>query len=191
MEFLVEFEVEVPVGTPDAEVEQHQRAESAAAAKLAEDGHLVRLWRRPLVGDGTTAIGLYRADSEAALDGLLAAPPLTDRLRVTVTRHGVGYAGEQNGLMRVVATRIDPDGTLHRRMVDTAQQSDRQLWEDLAARAVGGPVPYRPAPGIIVYHISVDDDVVIAAEHDLIGSLRDLVTAVMALGGELLEQSVR
>lgn len=35
MEFLVEFEVEVPAGTPDAEVEQHQRAESAAAAKLA------------------------------------------------------------------------------------------------------------------------------------------------------------
>jgi muconolactone D-isomerase len=85
MEFLVEFEVEVPVGTPDAEVEQHQRAESAAAAKLAAGGHLVRLWRRPLVGDGTTAIGLYRADSEAELDGLLADLPLADWLRVTVT----------------------------------------------------------------------------------------------------------
>ena len=57
MEFLVEFEVEVPAGTPDAEVEQRGRAESAAAAKLAEDGHLIRLWRRPLLGDGTTAIG--------------------------------------------------------------------------------------------------------------------------------------
>jgi hypothetical protein len=34
----------------------------------------------------------------------------------------------QNRLVRVVVTRIDPDGTLHRRMVDTAQQSDRQLW---------------------------------------------------------------
>ena len=85
MEFLVEFEVEVPAGTPDAEVEQRQRAESAAAAKLAEDGHLVRLWRRPLAGNGTTAIGLYRADSEAALDGLLAALPLGGWLRVTVT----------------------------------------------------------------------------------------------------------
>jgi muconolactone delta-isomerase len=84
MEFLVEFEVEVPAGTPDAEVAQHQRAESAAAAKLAAGGHLVRLWRRPL-GDGTTAIGLYRADSVAALDGLLAALPLADWLRVTVT----------------------------------------------------------------------------------------------------------
>ena len=82
MEFLVEVEVEVPAGTPDAEVEQHQRAESAAAAKLAAGGHLVRLWRRPLAGD---AIGLYRADSEAALDGLLAALPLADWLRVTVT----------------------------------------------------------------------------------------------------------
>jgi muconolactone delta-isomerase len=81
MEFLVEFEVEVPAGTPDAEVEQHQRAESAAAAKLAEGGHLVRLWRRPLAGDGATAIGLYRADSEAELDGL----PLAGWLRVTVT----------------------------------------------------------------------------------------------------------
>jgi muconolactone delta-isomerase len=85
VEFLVEFEVKVPAGTPDAEVEQHQRAESAAAAKLAEDGHLVRLWRRPLVGDGTTAIGLYRADSQAELDDLLAALPLADWLHVTVT----------------------------------------------------------------------------------------------------------
>ena len=86
-------------------------------------------------------------------------------------------------------TRIDPDGTLHRRMVDTARQSDHQLWEDLAARAVGVPVPYRPVPGIAVYHISVDDMVAIAAEHDLAGPLRDLVTAVMVLG-EMLGQSV-
>ena len=85
MEFLVEFEVEVPAGMPDAEVEQRYRAESAAAAKLADDGHLARLWRRPLVGDGTTAIGLYRADSEAELDDLIAALPLADWLRVTVT----------------------------------------------------------------------------------------------------------
>jgi muconolactone delta-isomerase len=85
MEFLVEFEVEVPAGTPHEEVDRRQRAESDAAAKLAEDGHLVRLWRRPLVGDGATAIGLYRAGSEAELDGLLGALPLADWLHVTVT----------------------------------------------------------------------------------------------------------
>ena len=71
MEFLVELEIEIPVGTPRAEVDQHYRAESAAAARLAEDGHLVRLWRRPLVGDGTTAVGLYRADNQTELDFFL------------------------------------------------------------------------------------------------------------------------
>jgi len=85
MEFLVEFELEIPAGTPYEEVQRRQRAESAAAGKLAEDGHLVRLWRRPLVGDGSTAVGLYRADSGAELDGLLGALPIADWLRVTVT----------------------------------------------------------------------------------------------------------
>jgi len=85
MEFLVEFEVEVPAGTADAEVQQRQRAESVAAAKLGADGHLVRLWRRSLIGDGTTAIGLYRAFSQAQLEDLLGALPLADWLRVTIT----------------------------------------------------------------------------------------------------------
>jgi muconolactone delta-isomerase len=85
MEFLVEFEFEAPAGTPDAEVERRQRAESAAAAELAEDGHLVRLWRRPLGGNGTTAIGLYRARDAAELDDLLGALPLADWLRVSIT----------------------------------------------------------------------------------------------------------
>ena len=86
--------------------------------------------------------------------------------------------------MRVIATRIEPDGTMQRSMMDTARQSDRRLWEDLAARAVGVPVPYRPAVGIAVYHVRVDDHVVMAAEHDLAGPLLDLVTGVMALGSE-------
>ena len=85
MEFLVEFEIEIPAGTARAEVDQRYRAESAAAAKLAQEGHLVRLWGRPLVGDGTTAIGLYRAFNQAQLEDLLAGLPLADWLRVTVT----------------------------------------------------------------------------------------------------------
>ena len=32
-------------------------------------------------------------------------------------------------------------------------------------------MPYRPAPGIAVYHVRVDDYVVMAAEHDLAGPL--------------------
>ena len=45
MEFLVEFEVEVPDGTSETEVEQRKRAEAIAAAGLAAEGHLLRLWR--------------------------------------------------------------------------------------------------------------------------------------------------
>jgi len=84
MEFLVEFDLQVPTGTPQSEVRERQKAESAAAAKLADEGHLVRLWRWSRVGDRATAIGLYRADSEAHLDAMLSDLPLADWLRVTV-----------------------------------------------------------------------------------------------------------
>ena len=80
-EFLVEFKVGVPDGTPSAEVEQRTRAEASAAAKLVDDGHLLRLWRR----DATTTLGLYAAASEAELDGLLRALPLADWMQITVT----------------------------------------------------------------------------------------------------------
>ena len=52
VEFLVEFEVHVPPGTSEPEVRDREQAESVAAAKLADEGHLVRLWRRPQVGGG-------------------------------------------------------------------------------------------------------------------------------------------
>ena len=56
-------------------------------------------------------------------------------------------AREQNELVRVVATRVERDGTMQRRMVDTAHWSDGPQWEDLAARALAVPPPYRPVPG--------------------------------------------
>jgi|SRR3954452_16902740 len=84
MEFLVEFQLDIPSAAPEAEVEQRRRAEAVAAAELASEGHLVRLWRRSLVGDGNTAVGLYRAESTAELDGLLANLPLADWMGITV-----------------------------------------------------------------------------------------------------------
>ena len=84
MEFLVEFEVEVPEGISESEVEQRSRAEAFVAARLVDEGHLLRVWRRNAVADDTTAIGLYAADSEAELDGLLGALPLSDWMEVTI-----------------------------------------------------------------------------------------------------------
>jgi muconolactone D-isomerase len=84
-EFLVEFDLQVPTGTPASEVSAREQAESAAAATLADEGHLVRLWRWPRADDGVAAVGLYRAESSAQLDALLAELPLAEWLRVTVT----------------------------------------------------------------------------------------------------------
>jgi muconolactone delta-isomerase len=85
MDFLVEFEINVPEGTPAPEVTAREDAEATAAAKLVDQGHLVRLWRRRVAADEIRPIGLYRAQSEHELDGLLRALPLYDWMRVTVT----------------------------------------------------------------------------------------------------------
>ena len=86
MEFLVEFDTHIPDGTSDAEIEQRQRAEASAAARLASDGHLVRVWRTQDGGSaGRRALGLYRADGEAQLDALLRCLPLHEWMQITVT----------------------------------------------------------------------------------------------------------
>jgi muconolactone delta-isomerase len=86
MEFLVEFEVNIPEGAPESDVQERVSAEAAASADLAREGHLVRLWRPPAAPGERKAVGLYRADSEAQLDGLLGALPLNSWMRITVTR---------------------------------------------------------------------------------------------------------
>jgi muconolactone D-isomerase len=85
MEFLVEFEVTVPDGTAASEVEGRTSAEASATARLADDGHLVRVWKPPAAPGETKALGLYRADSQARLADLLAALPLYEWMRITVT----------------------------------------------------------------------------------------------------------
>src|SRR5712691_3185506 len=85
MEFLVEFEVNVPDGAPASEVEARNNAEASAAARLVDEGHLVRLWKPPAAPGQTKALGLYRADSKEELAGLLGALPLYDWMNITVT----------------------------------------------------------------------------------------------------------
>ena len=85
MEFLVEFQVDIPEGTSESDVERRERAETAAAAQLAREGHLIRLWKSQVAPGVTKAVGLYQADTEARLDGLLDALPLNDWMRITVT----------------------------------------------------------------------------------------------------------
>jgi muconolactone D-isomerase len=85
MEFLVEFELDVPEGTGASEVEDRNNAESSAAGKLAAEGHLARVWTRPVGPGHTRVLGLYRADSEAELESLLRGLPLYDWMQVSIT----------------------------------------------------------------------------------------------------------
>jgi muconolactone D-isomerase len=85
MEFLVEFEVNVPDGAPASEVQARESHEASVAARLTDEGHLVRLWKPPVAPGETKALGLYRADSKAQLAGLLGALPLYDWMNITVT----------------------------------------------------------------------------------------------------------
>lgn len=84
MEFLVEFEVIVPDGTPQAAVQARKSAEATAAAELVERGHLHRVWKGPGAPGETRIVGLYRADSRAELDGLLADLPLYEWMEIKV-----------------------------------------------------------------------------------------------------------
>jgi muconolactone delta-isomerase len=85
MEFLVEFDVTIPEGAPESEVKDRVSAEATAAAGLAREGHLVRLWKPPIAPGESKALGLYRADSDAELDGLLGSLPLNGWMQMTVT----------------------------------------------------------------------------------------------------------
>jgi len=67
MEFLVEFEVNVPEGTPASDVQHRENAEATAAAKLVDEGHLLRVWKlRAAPGGGRKVLGLYRAKPDPA-----------------------------------------------------------------------------------------------------------------------------
>ena len=85
MEFLVEFELDIPKDVPSSEVEDRESAEVVAADVLADRGHLIRLWRTFLNTGPVTILGLYCADSPAELDGLLRALPLYEWMHTSIT----------------------------------------------------------------------------------------------------------
>jgi muconolactone delta-isomerase len=85
MEFLVEFELDVPGGVAESEIGDRQKAEAVAAEMLAHQGHLVRLWRASRGSGRPTVLGLYRAGSRAELDGLLGALPLHEWMHTSIT----------------------------------------------------------------------------------------------------------
>jgi muconolactone D-isomerase len=85
MDYLVDFTVTVPEGTPASELEQRTTSEGIRVAELAAQGHALRVWR-PLPEDGRSrAVGLYRAADDSELQAILESLPLWPWMEVSVT----------------------------------------------------------------------------------------------------------
>ena len=150
MEFLVEFEIEVPEGTPETEIADRERAEAAAAAQLADQGHVLRIWNRAATTGRTTVLGLYRADSRAELDGLIDQLPLREWMNVTVTplephpeRPGVRPTTPVRAAVEAATPGTSPDpGLPARRDPGRTARSGRHCHR---AGAVSSPSPMEPS----------------------------------------------
>src|SRR4051794_7461013 len=85
MDYLVDFTLTVPEGTPASLYEQRSTGEGTRVAELAAQGHALRVWR-PLPDDGRSrAIGLYRAADAAELEAILESLPLRPWMEISVT----------------------------------------------------------------------------------------------------------
>ncbi|SDL27660.1 muconolactone delta-isomerase [Arthrobacter sp. ov407] len=76
MEFLTHLVTTVPDGTPDATVDETRSREAIRAAELATEGHLLRLWKPPAAPGEWRSLGLWSAENESELMGVLASLPL-------------------------------------------------------------------------------------------------------------------
>jgi muconolactone delta-isomerase len=155
MEFLVEFEVTVPKGTPESEVQDRDTAESAAAAALAREGHLVRLWRAPVARGKTKAVGVYSADSRAELDSLLTALPLSDWMQLIITPlapHPNDPVSARTGVFRLPEPRLTPvyrlEATLGQPLdLGEGPQGHRRIVPQTGGRFTGPEINGKLLPG--------------------------------------------
>src|SRR5882724_8837881 len=85
MEFLVDMVTTVPEGTTDAEVDAIRIREAARSRELAEQGHLLRLWRPPLNPGEWRSWGLFQAADATELEDVLSSMPLRVWRHDTVT----------------------------------------------------------------------------------------------------------
>jgi muconolactone delta-isomerase len=76
MEYLVTMTTQVPDGTAEVTVQEIRAREAARAGELADQGHLLRLWRPPLGPGEWRTFGLFAAADEVELEETLASMPL-------------------------------------------------------------------------------------------------------------------
>jgi hypothetical protein len=79
-------------------------------------------------------------------------------------------------------TEIAGNGNIRCRALDTSALTDAGRWETLIEQVLAIPPPYRADPGRPVYVLHARERAVLMGEDNLIGSLRHLVTTILAAG---------
>lgn len=167
MEFLVEFEVTVPKGTPEREVKERDTAESAAAAGLAREGHLLHLWRAPVARGKTNAVGVYSADSRAELDTLLSALPISDWMQVIVTPlepHPNDPVSARTGVFELPEPRLTPVYRLEATVGQALELGDTAQGHRRIVPLTGGTFTGKEMSGVLVPGASADWQIVLPDE---------------------------
>jgi len=85
VEFLTTMITKVPEGTSDAEVDSTKEREAVHSRQLADEGHLLRLWKPPVEPGEWKTLGLWSADDERQLQEIMATMPLHVWMTVEVT----------------------------------------------------------------------------------------------------------
>ena len=86
MEFLVEFELDIPDVVAKSSAGFREEEVRLAAERLAEEGRLIRLWNVASGLAGDKVLGLYRVKDVNELDGILDSLPMHEWVNVVITR---------------------------------------------------------------------------------------------------------
>jgi muconolactone delta-isomerase len=76
MEYLVTMTTHVPGGTSEETIQDTRAREATRSRELAEQGHLLRLWRPPLRPGEWRTLGLFVAADDEELEEVLSSMPL-------------------------------------------------------------------------------------------------------------------
>jgi muconolactone delta-isomerase len=139
MEYLVTMTTHVPDGTSDQAVADVRAREAAHSSELAQQGHLLRLWRPPLRPGEWRSLGLFAAAGDAQLEQVLASMPLrvwrTDEVTPLATHpNDPGRPAKQGATEFLTTFTIAvPEGTPDRVIADTEAREARRA-KDLAGQ---------------------------------------------------------
>ena len=141
MEYLVNMTTHVPAGTPGPAVEDIRTREASHSRELAEQGHLLRLWRPPLQPGEWRTLGLFAAADGDRLEEVLGSMPLrvwrTDEV-TPLSPHPnnpapAPAAGETAAGFLVTFTLAVPPGTADQ-TVEELKAREAQAAHDLACQ---------------------------------------------------------